>query len=255
MKFIDEIIHNLNPYKDKVFLCPLNKNEIHQIEKNYSRKLPQYYKYFLSKIGLRQDLIWGLNEKMSDFKDISEFISSNEYFRVGNNGGEDYWLLKFEDEQDRNIYEYDYYCNGEIIPTSMTFDSLLNDSFEQLKKNYSIKKLNSDKNWWVEFSINTGNIGFFAKELQKYINIKIINEPTKIIDSKENEFNQGLIEIEGKQISIRKSSYLDSSLSFYWNESVLELNNNPTMNQINNALKKCIFKHNMIELGAIDLEN
>ena len=127
MTTIDKILEELEPIKDKVVINPLSKKEIHLIQSKFKKRLPDYYVEFLGKIGLKQDLIWGLNDNISKFKDLGEFIPSENYFRFGDNGGEDYWLLKFDDEKDRTIYEYLYYNDGEIKSLNKTFDELIKE--------------------------------------------------------------------------------------------------------------------------------
>lgn len=249
MKLLDEILMDLVPYMDKVFLCPLSEKEILQIEEIYAYNLPEYYKYFLERVGLRQDFVWGLNSKISQFNDISEFISSNEYFRFGHNGGEDYWLLNLTDENDRTVYEYDYYCNGEILSTEKTFNDILINAFDDIKKNYHDLRLNEDKVWTVEFGVNTNSAKFFSKELGNYVNVKLLKEPKVNLSTDEEDYESGLIEIEGNVVELKK--WTSSRLSFNWEEPVLKMRNKSAIQRIETALKKCVFNHSLVQYGIM----
>jgi len=134
---IDKFLEKLTPFESKVVISPLNEVEVNSIETILDRRLPEYYREFLLSIGLKQDVIWGLNDRISDFKPLDDFLPNGEaekFFRFGNNGGEDYWLLRNDDPNDRTIYEYDYYCDYEIKSLKKTFDDLLRDAIQQLTK-------------------------------------------------------------------------------------------------------------------------
>lgn len=251
MELIDEILMDLVPYMDRVFICPADDLEIKKIEEVYGRNLPKYYRYFLSRVGIRQDFIRGLHATRSRYKDISDFISSRDYFQIGNNGGDDYWLLKFDDENNRTIYEYDYYCNGEILSTTKSFDSIIIDAFEDVKLNYDKKAKNTEKVWCVEFSINTGSPSFLVKELGKDLEVKLLKEPKKILKDGEIEFENGLLEIEGKEVELKKWVYSNPSLSFNWKEPVLEMREESVIKKIDLALENCLFSHKLVQYGIL----
>src|SRR5688572_29662020 len=97
---VEEFKAKLKEFESKVFVSPLNQSDVLSIESILSRKLPEYYREFLLNIGLKQDAIWGLNDRMSDFDPLTDFLpdgKSEVFFRFGHNGGEDYWLLRNDD--------------------------------------------------------------------------------------------------------------------------------------------------------------
>ena len=67
---------------------PLSESEIKYIQSQYSKKLPSYFINFLRKIGLKQDFVWGVLGSTKDFKDLGEFLPSEDYFQFGD-GNED----------------------------------------------------------------------------------------------------------------------------------------------------------------------
>ena len=258
MTTIDKILEELEPIKDKVVINPLSKKEIHLIQSKFKKRLPDYYVEFLGKIGLKQDLIWGLNDNISKFKDLGEFIPSENYFRFGDNGGEDYWLLKFDDEKDRTIYEYLYYNDGEIKSLNKTFDELLLEELEDKKNRYQDLVSNDQKDWCVQFYIGTGSGSFLVKQLKEKLDIpiQIIQEPTYIETSKSGvKTFEGIISINGNKTRLRKQLIKEmgnSNLYFNFQETIEEMKANSTIKKIDEALSKCVFKHTLIDYGILD---
>ncbi len=261
MNTIDKILTDLKPYNDKVVITPLSDEEIDQIQGKFSRKLPTYYIEFLKKIGLKQDLIWGLNDGIDRFADLSEFLPSEDYFRFGDNGGEDYWLLKFDDENDRTIYEYDYYCDGIIKCLEKTFDDLLIEGLEDIKHRYEQLTPNNAKDWCVQFSARTGSGKFLVAQLTEHFDlpIKIIKEPTHVETSAAGvKCYEGIIEIDGKEVPLTKQVIKgagSSNLYFNWKESIQEMQHNSTIKKIDKALSKCKFKHVLIDYGILNRDD
>lgn len=248
---IDEVLEASKPYEDKIFICPLNEKEVEIIQNKFNKPLPNYYKEFLLKVGLKQDLVWGLCDRTFDFEDLGDYLPSDDYFRFGHNGGEDYWLLKF-DEKDKTIYEYEFYNSGEIISIKKTFDELLWEGLESAKERYDILPSNSVKDWFVEFSVNTSNERFLEKELGKYLNVKIIKalECVETFSTGAKRY-EGEIKIEEKQTILKKS---DSGLYFKWQEPVFKMKENSTIKKIDVALSKCVFKYVMCDMGIMNRE-
>lgn len=105
---VAEFKEKLKEFELTVVTSPLNESEVTFIESILSRKLPNYYREFLLPIGLKQDVIWGLNDRIRDFDPLVNFLpdgQSQYFFQVGNNGIEgDYWLLRSDDWSDRTPY-------------------------------------------------------------------------------------------------------------------------------------------------------
>lgn len=256
MELIDNILKDLVPYMDKVVIHPVSTDQIGEIENRLNKELPKYFKYYLERIGLKQDLVFGLFQTTNQFNDVSQFIDSQDYFRFRHNGGEDYWLLKFDDEESRIIYEFDYYANGEILNTGKTFDSILIEAAKEVKNRYPKMISNSDKRWVVEFSMGTGSGKFLEKELGKFLNVKLISDPKKIFTEKgEIGYENGFLEIEGETVALKKYHFNGSSLAFDWCEPVEAMKINARIDRIDAALKKCPFKHSMVTYGFLTMED
>jgi len=258
MTTIDKILEELKSIEDKVVINPLSREEIELVQSKYNKRLPNYYIEFLSKIGLKQDLVWGLNDRINRFEDLTDFLQSENYFRFGHNGGEDYWLLKFENEKDRTIYEYEYYNDGEIKSLGKTFDELLFEGLTDKKNRYDNLVLNDKKNWCVQFSIGTGSGKFLVSQLEKNLDIpiEIIKEPVYKETSEAGvKCYEGIISIDGEEIRLGKQIITgmgSSNLYFDWQETIEEMKNDSTINKINNALSKCVFKTTLIDYGILN---
>ncbi len=254
MTTIDKILGELQPYEDKVLINPLSNEEIEQIQSKYKNKLPEYFLDFLRKIGLKQDFIFGINENINDFEDLSDFIQSNNYFRFGKNGGEDYLLLSFN-ENDNTIYEYDYYCDFEIKSLEKTFDDLLIQSLNNVRSNYKELVFNTLKYWSVQFSIETENGKDLENELGKFLKVKLIKEPEYIETSPaEVECYEGEIEIEEKKVVLSKQTYKywdKPTLYFDWEESIQKMKINSIIKKIDKSLSNCPFNYDLIDYGII----
>jgi len=257
MTTVDKILQELKSYKDKVVISPLSKEEVEIIQAKFKKEIPGYFKDFLLKIGLRQDLIWGLSEQIID---LGDFLPSEDYFRFGDNGGEDYWLLKFEDENDRTIYEYDFYCNYEIISLNKTFDELLFEGLEDIKKRYDDLPLNDKKDWCVQFSINTGSGRFLVTQLKDKLDfpIELIKEPEFTETSTAGvKCYEGIISINGKRVRLGKQIIKgmgSPTLYFDWQESIKDMQENSFIKKLDQALSNCVFKHSLCDYGILNRE-
>lgn len=254
MGLIDEILEKLKPYEDKVLIFPLTDDEVELIQAKYKKKLPEYFKEFLLKIGLKQNLVFGINENRNRFEDISEFIGSEDYFQFGDNGGEDYWLLKFEDENYKMIYEYDHYCNFEIVSLYKTFDELLLEGLKKIEENYKDLALNKDKKWRVQFCLEADDTFELFQNLKPVLDVKLLKE-VEFVDTSEAGVSsyEGQVSINGRVVSLSKQSFdgwLKSSYYFDLEESVAEMKNDSFIRKIDKALSDCALEISMVDYGV-----
>jgi len=256
---IEMFINKLSDFKDKVTIGPLSKTEVNEIERILDRKLPTYYRDFLLQVGLKQDLVWGLNDKINDFDPLEDFLPDGEskrFFRFGNNGGEDYWLLRNDDPTDKTIYEFDYYCDFEIKSLNKTFNDLLNEAIQQLAEDQNQLASNSDKVWTVQFSIDTNNESNIIESLRAEFNCEIIDEviytetsPSKVVCS------EGKIKLQGIETTLKKQEYESwETASFYfdWKESVTDMNENSLIKRIEENLKRSQLKVTLVDYGIME---
>lgn len=256
---IENFINNLSGFKDKVTISPLSETEVNEIEQILDRKLPIYYRDFLLRVGLKQDVVWGLNDRINDFDPLEDFLPEGEskrFFRFGHNGGEDYWLLRNDDPSDKTIYEFDYYCDFEIKSLNKTFNDLLNEAIQNLTENQDQLTSNSDKVWAVQFSINTNDEMDIIKSLRTEFKCDIANEviytdtsPARVVCS------EGKIKLQGIEIPLKKLEYEGwetASFCFDWEESVADMNENSLINRIVENLKRSGLKVRLVDYGIMD---
>lgn len=258
MTIIDKALKAIEPYKDKVFLNPLSDEEVALIQSNYNKKLPNYFVEFLKKVGIKQDFVWDIIDNISRFDALEDFLPSTDYFQFGDRA-EDYWLLKFDDN-DQNIYEYDYYNEGRIKPLGKTFEDLLFEAVDDIKNRYNELIPNHQKDWCVEFHLYTSNARFIEKELSKYLNIKLLKDFNYKENIPNDESYKGEIEIEGEKIILSKSKFRtgNSMISFDYREPVNRVKGDSMIKKIDEALLKCVFPHGLADYGILnrkDLEN
>jgi hypothetical protein len=158
--FYQDILKRIEPHKDKVFYHGLKESEILDIEKKIGKKFPLYFQEFLKTFGVRQDFVFGLIEKETHFIENLEYLPSEikkSFVLIGDNGGEDFWLLNSEDEKDTNIYEWQHWLDGDIVKLGYDFETLLNESILKLADKEIIRETNDLKSWCVQFAITTEN--------------------------------------------------------------------------------------------------
>ena len=229
---VAEFKEKLKEFELKVVTSPLSESEVTFIESILCRKLPDYYREFLLTIGLKQDAVWGLHDKISDFDPLTDFLpdeQSKDFFQFGHNGGEDYWLLRNDDWSDRTIYEFDHYADFEIKSLGKTFDDLLDEAIQQLAENKNSLTSNSSKVWAVQFSINTDDINMIIDSLKKEFDCSLVKNLEKVqVSSAGVISSKGRIILQGSEIPKKKQEHKDWETAlfyFNWKESVYDVNN------------------------------
>ena len=246
----------LKEFDSKVFFSPIKESEAREIERRLNRKLPQYYREFLMTIGLKQDVIFGLIDKVSDFDPLIDFLPKGQaknHFRFGDNGGEDYWLLRSDDFSDHNIYEYEYYGDGKIKSIGKTFEDLLSESYSLLKMNKDRLVDNSKKVRSVQFSIDTDNFDQIIQSLRNEFRCSVSREIGNMqVSSAGVITSNGTITLEGIETLIKKQEYNDwktASYYFNWNESVHEINTNSIIERVEATLRNDGLNVTVIDYG------
>ncbi len=151
-----EIAEQLKPYKDKVFFKPLKKHELELLENRIGQQFPDYYRHFLLSFGMQQDFIDELIKHEADL--IASYCYLPDCYKksflpIADNGGEETWLLKITDNNDQQVYEWQNWMEGEIVPLGFTFHELIEKNLQALKLNYCNKFLNTSKQWCVQFVV------------------------------------------------------------------------------------------------------
>jgi hypothetical protein len=257
--FIDKFIEQLIPYTGKIVIHPLLNEEINALEDKVNKKLPDYYKEFLAKVGLKQDVIWGLNDRIKDFVPLDGFLPEDQaykFFRFGHDGGEEYWLLRTDDPSDDTIYEFNYDTDQSIVNTGRNFKKLLEDAIIKLEKNKHTLVDNALKIWPVQFSIRTMNEQLIINAINNSIACKMIRalETTQVSAA-------GLICAEGEmqvgnvKVKLMKHEHEDWSSPLYyfdWIESIEEMKRDSKVHKILTALRSDKLDVNLVEYGIMN---
>lgn len=142
------------PYDGYLFYKPLTQDEVAELEASISNVLPQYYKEFLLHFGIYQDLIYGLFANKEEWIEQNGYLYEAEqnYVMIGDNGGEDFWLLRTDDTQDRKVYNW---VDDEIEETGFTFDDFLARCLNNLKDDSFIQLNNNEKVLRAHLSVST----------------------------------------------------------------------------------------------------
>lgn len=253
MNLIQDILKEVKQYEDSVVITPLPEEKIEAIDSLYNYRLPEYFKCFLRFIGLRQDLIFGLLDKVNDFTNLNDFINSDDYFRFGDNGiNAEYWLLKLDNENDRTVYLFDFDKTDEIIPLSFSFDDLLLNSIADLKQYYKNRPLNSSKRWGYNIEVKEKSLEKIYNQLKTEFYTEIV-EPFKL----EKPLGYGVktfkakMKIEGYLVEFRKTSVIkeDIYISFDLIEPISITN--PFIEKVKDNLIQSSLKLKIYEIGII----
>ncbi|MDR2223888.1 MAG: SMI1/KNR4 family protein [Flavobacteriaceae bacterium] len=148
--FLKEIL----PFEDYLFYKPLTQEEVAELESGISNTLPLYYREFLLNFGIYQDLLPGLFLSKEEWIEQNGYLYEAEqnYVMIGDNGGEDFWLLRTDDVQDRKVYNW---VDDEIEETGFTFDDFLYRCLNNLKDDSFIQLNNKEKVLRAHLSVST----------------------------------------------------------------------------------------------------
>ncbi|MGL4581932.1 MAG: hypothetical protein ACRCVU_03000, partial [Flavobacterium sp.] len=75
-----------------------------------------------------------------------------DYLMIGDNGGEDYWMLRTEKVRSQRVFNW---VDDEVEKTDFNFEDLINYALEQLEDDEVVYLNNADKSWCVQFAITT----------------------------------------------------------------------------------------------------
>lgn len=133
--FYTDIKRQIEPYKNKVFYHGLTETEVSDNEKKIGKSFPIYFREFLKTFGVRQDFVFGMLTRENDFIKQTKYLPDEvrkSHVLIGDNGGEDFWLLNANNQNDTNIYEWQHLSDGKVVKLSYDFETLLKESISKL---------------------------------------------------------------------------------------------------------------------------
>lgn len=75
MSFLyDKMLQKLSPFGDYVFYYGLTESELVDLEQSIQQKFPCYFREFLKLFGVRQDFVFGLLSRESDFLSATQSL-------------------------------------------------------------------------------------------------------------------------------------------------------------------------------------
>lgn len=254
--FYSEILRQLEPFKDKVFFHGLTEAEVTDIEKKIGRPFPIYFREFLKTFGVRQDFVFGLLSIENDFIERTKYLPDEvkkSYVLVGDNGGEDFWLLNTENQTDTNLYEWQHWSDSDVVKLGYNFEALLKESISKLSDTEIEKEPNNKKSWCVQFSIPTDN----EQRIYATIPLTLIQEwELKEVSPAQVYCYETKAKLGDKIINFKKQDYIGwSSPTYYFNlkEPASEFGKQSLISDIDDKLKNTFPKYKLIDYGILAL--
>lgn len=251
-----DILQQLEPYKDVVFYYALTEDEVLNIETNIGKRFPIYFREFLKVFGVRQDFVFGLLRKQADFIQQTEFLpedAKKSFVIIGDNGGEDFWLLNSTDTNDTNIYEWQHWSDGEIVKIGYDFETLLKESLTKLSDKEIQRETNDKKNWCVQFAIPTEN----EQMIYSTIPLTLIQDwELKEVSPAQVRCYETKARLIDKAIKLKRQEYDGwSSPTYYFNlqEPVSNFGQKSLISDLDSNLKKVFPKYKLIDYGILSL--
>jgi hypothetical protein len=254
--FWSDIKLQLEPYKDRVFYHGLTETGISDIEKEIGSSIPAYFREFLKIFGVRQDFVFGLLRRERDFIENTNYLPADvkkSYIVIGDNGGEDYWLLNAIDHNDSNIYGWQHWADGAIVKLGLDFETLLKDNISKLSSPGVVLPANDKKNWEVQFAIPTNNEQLIYSTIPL---VRMQDWELKEISPAEVHCYETKAKLVDNFINFRKQEYNGwSSPIYYFNlsEHANNFGKESLINDIDAKLKKAFPKYKLIDYGILVL--
>lgn len=254
LAFFQEIQQQLIPYQDKVYYHGVPEAEIADLEQQLARPLPGYFREFLGIFGFHQDIVFGLYYRTGDLIERAKYLPEEiqeRYILIGDNGGEDFWLLRADDHNDTEVYEWQYWPGGEIVPLGFTFQELIQRSADQLAKRADTLVANEDKRWAVQFSIKTNDEDaiYSAIPLQRITDWELDSVSPAGVYSYDAE---GVL--AGIGLSLTKQAYAGWEAPIYYFElrQALDHAENPSLIRLLDGKLKPVFPgYSLVDYGIL----
>lgn len=248
---VEEAVRSI---EDIVFYIGLSHDEVTSIEQKIGKNLPVYFFDFLTKFGFQQDLVRGLFSDEESFIEHNSYLDESEdlekYVMIGDNGGEDFWMLRIDDPTDLTIYNW---VDDEVECTEMTFLSLFDYEIGLRKEPGILWDTNDQKCWNTQFIIKTND------ESLIYETIPLV---LKADWSKQEVLDSGVVSYEsvasllGKDIVFSKSNCeaWDYTLySFDWQEPLSQTKKYSHVKEWQSLLLHAFGEDCLVDMGFFPL--
>ncbi|NOT50974.1 MAG: SMI1/KNR4 family protein [Chitinophagaceae bacterium] len=251
-----DIKRQLEPFKDKVFYYGLTENEVTDIEQKLGKAFPIYFREFLKLFGVRQDFVFGLLRKEIEFVGRTDYLPDEikkSFILIGDNGGEDFWLLNTENQNDKNIYEWQHWLDGEVVKLGYDFDTLLKENIAKLSDTEIERETNDKKSWCVQFAITTDD----EQKIYSTIPLTLVQD-WEFIETSPAQVHcyEAKAKLVDKVIRFSRQEYAGwSSPIYYFNskEPANEFGQKSLIKEIDAKLQKSFPNYGLIDYGILPL--
>jgi len=252
--FYIDIKQQLETFKDKVFYYGLTETEVKDIEQKIGKSFPIYFREFLKVFGVRQDFVFGLLSREIDFIERNSYLPTEikkSFILIGDNGGEDFWLLNLENQNDTNLYEWQHWLDGEVVKLGHNFETLIKESISKLSNKEIRSETNDKKSWCVQFAIPTDN----EQNIYKTIPLTQIGDwELKEVSPAQVHCFETMAKLEDKIIKLTRQEYEGwDKPTYYFNlkEPVNQYGKQSLIKEIDSKLKMAFPKYKLIDYGIL----
>lgn len=245
-----EIKEHLKGLEDYVFYIPLKEEEVAVLEQKVGIDFPAYYREFLLNFGMQQDFVPGLFTNAEDFVEQNEYLQEAvpNYLMIGDNGGEDYWILRTEKVKSQRVFNW---IDGEIEKTDFTFEELIEDSLDHLEDLEIDILTNSEKSWCVQFAITTAD----EEELYKVLPLQLKGKWV-LADKSEAGVTEYVVDatLNKEPVQMSRLHYGEGSTPTYfidYKESLDSVKKHGMFKQWAKALEEKFPEFNLVDYGIL----
>ncbi|WP_121967168.1 SMI1/KNR4 family protein [Myroides sp. N17-2] len=245
-----EIRKRLRPMQDVVFYIPLSEDEVVELEKVIGFDFPDYYREFLLHFGFQQDFVPGLFTSKEEFIEQNGYLKESmaDYLMIGDNGGEDFWVLRTEKVRSQRVFNW---IGDTVEKTDFNFEDLIDYALEQLE-DFDIEFLNNaDKSWCVQFAITT------TDEASLYSTLPLVADGEwKSLGKSDAGVDESIrdIKLNNQPMSLRRLNYDEWSAPTYfidYKESIDSVMRHGLIKQWTAILKDKYPEFDLIDYGIL----
>lgn len=245
------ILEQIKSVENQVFYIGLTDDEVKNLEFKINKQFPTYYREFLKTFGFQQDLVKGLFTNVDEFLEhngyLEEYGDYENYLNIGDNDGENIWLIRTDDATNFTIYNIE---DDELEEWNLSFEEMMHHAIMMRTDKDTLWESNEKKFWSVQFIINTNDEDLIYKT------IPLIRKTDWKLDEV-SEANVTSYNAEAsllnKTITIDKSQHPDweySMFSFDWYEQITITKNHSSIKEWEELLKQKFENFSLVDYGV-----
>lgn len=234
----------------------MTETEVTEIEKEIGKTFPIYFREFLKIFGVRQDFVFGLLTKETDFIKLTNYLPDEirkSFILIGDNGGEDFWLLNTDLPGDTNLYEWQHWLDGNVVKLGYNFETLLKENLSKLSDTDAESITNDKKCWCVQFAVPTDR----EEKIYSTIPLTLIQDwELREISPAQVYCYETKAKLVDRVIKFGRQEYVGwSSPTYYFNlkEHLSEFGKKSLIKDIDSKLQKAFPEYQLIDYGILRL--